>query len=318
MRNQKEVERRVKILTFREAHGERATTDAFGVSRRTLYRWQSALTEGKGKLPALDPKSTAPKDRRKRVYDPAYLEAVLTLRREHHRIGKKKIAALLHVSESYAGRTLSNLKTRGLLPQYRHVSLSGKTGRMIERNPVYRKKIRRPKQKRGIEIDTIVRFIDGMKRYVYTAIDVERKFAFAGGYTNHSSTSAADFLEKLREVAPFSITEIQSDNGSEFAHLFRDACATLRITHYHTYPHSPKMNAHIERFNRTLSEDCIMRHRSVLRDDLLKFNTLLVDWLLWYNMERPHESLGMRSPMQYIVSTLSAEECQRWWTRTLY
>jgi transposase InsO family protein len=316
MRNQTEVERRVKILKFWDKHGEKATTDAFGVSRRTLYRWQRVLKQSKGKLPALDPKSTAPLGRRKRVYDPAYLEAILTLRRDHHRIGKKKIAVFLHVSESYAGRTLSDLKSRGLLPAYRHVSLSGKTGRMIERHPVYRKKIRRPKEKRGIEIDTIVRFTDGIKRYVYTAIDVQRKFAFAGAYTNHSSASATDFLGKLREVAPFSITEIQSDNGSEFAHLFRDACATLRITHYHTYPHSPKMNGTIERFNRTLSEDCIMRYRSVLRDDLLRFNTLLVEWLLWYNLERPHESLGMRSPMQYIVSTLSERECQRWWTRT--
>lgn len=316
MQNQKEVGRRVKILQFWHTHGEQATKDAFGVSKRTLYRWQSALVQSKGKLPALDPKSTAPKNRRKRTHDPAYLEQVLTLRREHHRIGKKKIAALLHVSESYAGRTLGDLKERGLLPAHRHVSLSGKTGRMIERKAVYRKKIRRPKRKRGIEIDTIVRFTDGIKRYVYTAIDVERRFAFAGAYTNHSSASATDFLGKLIEVAPFSITEIQTDNGSEFAHLFRDACATLHLTHYHTYPHSPKMNAHIERFNRTLSEDCIARHRSVLRDDLFQFNTLLVDWLLWYNLERPHESLGMRSPMRYIVSTLSEQECQRWWTRT--
>jgi transposase InsO family protein len=306
----------MKILKFWGEHGEKATKDAFSVSRRTLYRWQEMLRASQGKLPALDPKSTAPKGRRKRIYDPAYLERVLTLRREHHRIGKKKIAALLGVSESYAGRTLSDLKSRGLMSQYRKVSLSGRTGRMIERTPIYRKKLRRPKQKRGIEIDTIVRFIDGIKRYIYTAVDVERRFAFAGAYTNHSSASATDFLGRLREVTPFSITEIQSDNGSEFAYLFRDACATLGITHYHTYPHSPKMNGTIERFNRTLSEDCIARYRSVLRNDLLQFNTLLVDWLLWYNLERPHESLGMRSPMQYIVSTLPAAECQRWWTRT--
>ncbi len=306
----------MKALKFWGEHGQKATEDAFNVSRRTLYRWQAALKQSHGKLPALDPKSTAPTNRRRRVYDPAYLERVLALRREHHCIGKKKIAVLLGVSESYAGRTLSDLKERGLLSPHRKVSLSGKTGRMIERKVIYRKKIRRPKEKRGIEIDTIVRFTDGIKRYIYTAIDVQRKFAFAGAYTNHSSASATDFLGKLMEVVPFSITEIQSDNGSEFAHLFRDACATLGIIQYHTYPHSPKMNAHIERFNRTLSEDCVARYRSVLRDDLLQFNTLLVDWLLWYNLERPHESLGMRSPMQYIVSTLSAEECQRWWTCT--
>ncbi|MEK7512592.1 MAG: integrase core domain-containing protein, partial [Patescibacteria group bacterium] len=197
----------------------------------------------------------------------------------------------------------------------RRLSLMARTGRLTERKPVYRKKIRRS-HKRGIEADTIVRFIDGIKRYVYTAIDVERKFTFAAGYRNHSSASAADFLGKLRSVAPFPITEVQTDNGSEFAHLFHDACTSLCITHFNTYPRCPKMNAHIERFNRTLSEDFIQRHRGLLRDDLSRFNDALVDWLLWYNTERPHESLGMLSPLRYIVRDLTAHQCQMYWTRT--
>lgn len=316
MRNQKEVRRRVKILEFWSMHGTQATNDAFGVSRRTLYRWRRALTEAHGKLPSLDPKSTAPQKRRRRVYDTAYLERVIILRREHHRLGKKKLAVLLNVSESYAGRTLSDLKKQGRLPARRHVSVSARTGRMIEKKPIYRKKVRRPRGTRGIEADTVVRFVDGVKRYIYTAIDVERKFAFAAAYTTHSSASAADFLGKLRTVVPFPVTEIQTDNGSEFNHLFADACAHLGIKRFHTYPRCPKMNATVERFNRTLSEDCIARHRSVLRDDINRFNGLLIDWLLWYNAERPHESLGMVSPLRYIVNQLPPEECQMWWTRT--
>ena len=76
------------------------------------------------------------------------------------------------------------------------------------------------------------------------------------------------------------------------------------------------MNAHIERFNRTLSEEFLKQHRALLRDNLSAFNKALVDYLLWYNTERPHESLGMLSPLRYIVSTLSARESQRCWTRT--
>jgi hypothetical protein len=55
-----------------------------------------------------------------------------------------------------------------------------------------------------------------------------------------------------------------------------------------------------------------------LRDDVLLFNNKLIDWLIWYNTVRPHESLGMVSPLRYIVSTLPIEECQMWWTRTRY
>lgn len=163
-----------------------------------------------------------------------------------------------------------------------------------------------------MELDTIVRFIDGIKRYVLTAIDVERKFAFAGAYTSHSSESASDFLKKLIEVCPFPVNELQTDNGSEFAKHFETACLSLDLTHFHTYPRSPKMNAHIERFNRTLSEDFIMSNRALLRDDLYAFNKKLVNWLLWYNTKRPHQSLGMISPLGYIVSTLTAE-CKNEW-----
>ena len=315
MRNRKEVERRVKILSFWETHGTEAATDAFGVSRRTLFRWQHALKAAQGKLPALDPKSTAPRKRRKRVYDPAYLDRIIAIRHEHRRLGKKKLAVLCGVSESYAGRTLTDLKERRLLPLHAKISLSGKTGRMIERTPIRHKKVRRT-AKRGMELDTVVRFIDGTKRYILTAIDVERRFAFAGAYTTHSSASAADFLLKLRAVCPFPLAELQTDNGSEFAKYFTSACHTAKITHYHTYPRTPKMNAHVERFNRTVSEDCIMRHRDLLRDDLPAFNDRLVDWLLWYNCERPHQSLSMLSPMQYIVRDLTARECQKCWTST--
>jgi len=188
---------------------------------------------------------------------------------------------------------------------------------VFEHDRVYRKKLRRPKgMKRGMELDTVIRFIDGTKRYILTAIDVERRFAFAAAYSSHSSGTAADFLTKIITVCPFPITELQTDNGSEFAKHFESACIALHLTHFHTYPRTPKMNAHIERFNRTLSEDFLQTHRILMRDDLSAFNRSLVDWLLWYNSERPHESLGMLSPLRYIVSTLQARESHMCWTRT--
>src|SRR3989344_3020166 len=292
------AKKRLTVIAFWEKHGVEAATDAFSVSKRTLFRWRAKLKVAHGHVDGLNEKSTAPERRRKRVYPPGFLDRVITLRRDHHHLGKKKVGVLLGVSESYAGRTLTDLKKRGLLPGEKRLSLMARTGRLIERKPIYRKKIRRS-HKRGIETDTIVRFVDGIKRYVYTAIDVERKFTFAAGYRNHSSASAADFFSKLCTVAPFPVTEVQTDNGSEFAHLFEGACKQLNIVHLHTYPRCPKMNACIERFNRTLSEDFIQHHRGLLRDDLSRFNDALIDWLLWYNTERPHESLGMLSPLRY-------------------
>ena len=316
MNNQKEAERRLRILIFWEKHGDIPATEAFGVPRRTLYRWQASLRSAGGKLNGLDKKSTAPHRRRTRRISSELETKIITLRRDHHRLGKKKVATICTISESKAGRILSDIKKRGLLPQYLHVRANGKTGRIHARMPRKIMRVRRPKEKHGLEIDTVVRFVGSTKRYIYTAIDIERKFAFGGTYTRHSSETAADFLTKLIEVAPFKIREIQTDNGSEFAHLFHDACERLGIRHYHTYPRCPKMNGTVERFNRTLSEDFIQHHYPLLRDDVDQFNELLIDWLIWYNTERPHESLGMLSPLQYIVRTLTARKCQMYWTRT--
>ena len=315
---------RVKILAFWEKHGTEATVEAFGVSKRTLYRWQSALQTGAGRLESLNQSSTAPTKRRRRLIDSWVPERIIKLRVDHPRLGKEKIHALL-VQEGYVGsistigRVLKDLKERGLVSNTVKVSVSGKTGRMIERKPTKIKtKLRRPQSVRVLELDTIVRFIDGTKRYILTAIDTETRTAFAGVYTNHGSQSAADFLKRCLLVLPGCPTHIQTDNGSEFAKYFHETAIKLKLTHYHTYPRSPKLNAHVERFNRTLQEEWIIYHRAVLRDDVSKANELLVEYLLWYNTRRPHHALGLRSPFQCMIEGLKEKECQRWWTSTTY
>jgi transposase InsO family protein len=169
-----------------------------------------------------------------------------------------------------------------------------------------------------VKADTIVRFTNGIKRYVLTAIDKETKFTFAYAYVSHSSKPAADFMEKFKHVAPLSLTHVQTDNGSEFAEHFEAYLKAEGIVHFHAYPRTPKMQSEIERFNRTLSEAFIERNRYLLAYDIDAFNKELIDWLLWYNTRRPHWSLGLVSPLRYIVSTLPVKESQMWWTRTLF
>lgn len=159
-----------------------------------------------------------------------------------------------------------------------------------------------------MELDSIVRFINGTKRYVITAIDVETRFAFAAAYETHSSITASDFLQKLKTVTPYPITHIQTDNGSEFEKYFEQRCKQYNITHFHTYPRSPKMNAHVERFNGTISEGFIEKNRSLMAQDIQKFNDHMIIWLLWYNTQRPHQSLGMKTPVAVVANQLSKEK----------
>src|SRR3990167_745426 len=62
------------------------------------------------------------------------------------------------------------------------------------------------------------------------------------------------------------------------------------------------MNACVERFNRTIQEEFIDWHKETLAYDIDEFNRKLIDWLLWYNTERPHYFLRMIPPMRYIIN----------------
>lgn len=324
-----QAKERCRILAFWERHGDEATMEAFKVSQRTLFRWQSALKNTTGKLEGLNANSTAPKKRRSRDVKTKATTYIIEQRKLHYKIGKKKLAVLLledtciKYSESKVGRILSDLKHRNLLPTYNKVSMYARTGSVKERIIKKRKKVRRKDynpEKAGdlVQVDTVVKFIDGTRRFIMTAIDLESDFAFAYGYKNLSSAVGRDFLKKLKQVAPFEITHIQTDNGLEFEKYFREYLEEQKIIHFHNYPRCPKMNAYIERFNRTIQEQYVNWNLMSLRDDLNEFNRNLIDWLLWYNTKRPHESLGMVSPLRYIVSTLPTEKCHMWWTRTVH
>jgi len=75
------------------------------------------------------------------------------------------------------------------------------------------------------------------------------------------------------------------------------------IVHFFSYPRSPKQNSHIERFNRTLQEEFVDANTNLL-PDLNTFNNRLVDYLLFYNTERPHQALRYLSPMARVVQYL--------------
>ena len=319
----KQAAERTRILSFWEKHGGVATKEAFRVSRPTLFRWQKALREGRGKLDVLNPKSTAPKNRRKRTIPKEVEDLIMKERGYDPRISKDKLAILIkedgiaHLSASTLGRMLGDLKKQGKLPSHTKLSLSGRTGRLIERKPsVPRVKLRSKGHGGGlVKADSIIRFTNGIKRYIVTALDCESKFGFAYAYTSHSSKAAADFMDKFMRVSPVPATHIQTDNGSEFANHFDIFLEDNGIVHFHTYPRSPKMNAEIERFNRTLSEAFVSRNRHLLAYDIDAFNEKLIDWLLWYNSRRPHWSIGLISPLRYICNQLP-ERSQMWWADT--
>ena len=62
-----EAKRRINILSFWERHGLKATLDAFGTKRPTLFLWKTTLKKAQGDVEALNPRSKQPRTLRREV-----------------------------------------------------------------------------------------------------------------------------------------------------------------------------------------------------------------------------------------------------------
>ena len=170
-----------------------------------------------------------------------------------------------------------------------------------------------------VQIDSIVIFLNGIKRYILTAIGLVTEFAFAYCYSSLSSKNTEDFMRKLTEVTPFGIKRIQTDNGAEFEKHFRDYIQKQNLVQFHNYPGHPQSNARVERFNRTLQEQYTSWHLDELHEPR-EFNKVLIEYLIWYNTRKPHRTLDKIPPLRYYLDNYIQDlrESNMLWTLTLY
>ena len=316
-----EIEKRVSIITFFDKHGPETTKEAYGVSRSTVYNWKRAMTMSGGKITSLAPASRAPINRRTRQIDTRISGFIADYRAEHHRVGQMTIKPHLDdycnkngmdtISTATIARVLGDLKHAGkICDNPAKLRYYANTGNIIGPGP--RKKAKKMRRKGYapqnpgdlVQVDSITVFTEGLKRYIVTAIDLKTRFAFACAYGSLSSLSAKDFMEKFRKAAPFEIKRVQTDNGQEFEKYFRDYAAQNNIIQFFNYPRSPKSNAHVERFNRTIQEQHVEWHMAELREPR-EFNIGLMKYLIWYNTEKPHEGIGQRTPIQCVLDNFS-------------
>jgi transposase InsO family protein len=331
---QQVIEHRIEIIKFFDKYGEEATRIAYKKSRATIYLWKQKLREAGGKLSSLAPGNRAPKNRRHRIVDSGIERFIVNFRTNHPGADKTTITPALRifclahqikpVSESSVGRIIHDLKLKGRLPKSNKVTFNGHTGSLLIREVKHKKKLRRKgfaPQYPGdlVQMDTIAVFLAGLKRYIFTAIDVRTRFAFAYTYKANSSTNGNDFMDKFLRVAPFTVKRVQTDNGSEFANHFEECCARYGLTHYFNYPKHPQSNGFLERFNRTVQEQCVNLYLDYL-DEPDHFNHKLMQYLIWYNTERPHRGIGRLPPLRYYLDRFltSTQQSNMLWTLTLF
>jgi len=260
----------------------------FGVGSSTISKWvKKAKTYGYHPIPTL---SSKPK------HHPHQLNNEIVWKIFQQRIKNKRCAEVVHqelfnqgikISLSSVKRTLDRhglLKKRSLWKRYHpHVDRPYilKAGDLVE-------------------MDTIHLMISEKKRiYLFTLIDVYSRWVYAKCYQKMGSKICLNFVREAQKYASFKFEMLQSDHGPEFGKLFVDG---IKKDHRFTRIGKPNDNAHIERFNRTLQEECLDK----LPVDVFKINCELKKYLRYYNCERLHMGLNLKTPNQLLINPVQA------------
>jgi transposase InsO family protein len=232
-------------------------------------------------------------------------DAVLQLWEQYPRWGKDKLVILLRrerwqVSTSMVGRILTRLKARGVL---REPPRKGISARKRLRPRPYA--VRKPKEYQAkepgdiVQIDTLdVRPLPDTVLKHFTARDVISRWDVLEVHTRATSALAAGFLDSLRQRLPFPLKAVQVDGGGEFQAAFEQVCQELGIKLFVLPPRSPKLNGHVERAQRTHTEEFYELYDGDLQ--IAPLNQSLLAWEDTYNTMRPHHSLDGRTPAGYL------------------
>ncbi|MDD3481042.1 MAG: DDE-type integrase/transposase/recombinase [Patescibacteria group bacterium] len=276
----------------------------FGISRKTFHKWYSLFNETN--LKTLEDRSKAPLNHRKAEYTYTEVVRMQRLRNDYPALGRHKLIPIY--LEEY-GVPIRPQAARRIVTDYGlYAKRAVRSRKKYPKCGHIKKRITdlklEPFTGFVIEADTIVEYFNNEKRYILTAIDYHSRFAFAYMYKTKASKNAADFLRRITLLYGGNIEHIHIDNGSEFKKEFEMAASELGIELLHARPYQPKDKPLIERFNGTLQQEFIDLGNFTL--DVEEFNRSLLDYIIFYNFKRPHWSLGLKRPIEYV--TLKTEQ----------
>jgi len=272
------------VMLVRSGWSMRKVSRYIGVNASTISRWcQKAPPKGSCGIAT---ESSKPKTSPRKISD-GVVNEILVERLKHGRCGNVVHQVLLNrgfdVSLSTVNRTLDRagfLKKKSKWKRFHR-----NTQRPLPEAP-------------GdlVQIDTIhiqpdVSNRDRSRIYIYTLIDVHSRWTYAKAVKRIGAQSSLEFLNEAKLLAPFKFNCIQSDNGPEFGSFFSQ---NSKVRHRHTRVRKPTDNAHLERFNRTIQDECI----KYPTDDINLINSWIGTYLIYYNNHRLHMGINYLTPCQ--------------------
>jgi putative transposase len=141
---------------------------------------------------------------------------------------------------------------------------------------------------------------DGRRFRLLTLVDdMSRESPAIAVDTSFSGSAVVAVLERVAKTHGLPKV-IQVDNGPEFVSKALDGWAHHNgVKLAFSRPGTPTDNPYIEAFNGRLRAECLDQHCFV---SLEEARTIIEDWRLEYNTERPHTALNNQTPAAYRAS----------------
>lgn len=131
--------------------------------------------------------------------------------------------------------------------------------------------------------------------YVYTGLDVNSRNGYAKAVERISPGQSLHFAREIKIKSSFKVSCFQTDNGQEFGRYFT---LNLNTRHRKIRKRKPNDNAHIEKFNRTLQEECINKANFKTIKELQQ---CLDEYMNHYNNRRLHMGINFQTPAQKLA-----------------
>ena len=283
----------------------------YGIPRKTFYYWLKVWqSDPDNFLKNVAVTDTTPK-KQPRLTNEKTTTLVIRLRQKSH-FGPVKLALLL----KQRGTTLS---PAGIYKILKRANLIKKQRRKVKKKyKKYTAFMVRPGQKVQVDVAYLPKlFGKSYRQYVYQAIDLYTRITFSAVYSECCPANTVHFLKRVIQFLPFTVEVFQFDHGSEFTY---DMLTHVRTEHpVHTYLKSlniafcfslvatPRTNGCVERVHRTWREELQHWHRWSTLSQLLHDNE---KWMKYYNEQRPHFGLKLKTPLQQLHAVSGYEQAR--------
>lgn len=152
-----------------------------------------------------------------------------------------------------------------------------------------------------VEIDAVHEGPPDNRVSAYALIDVHSRWAYAEPSLRVNTWSTINFVKRAKKIAPFSFQTIQTDHGNEFSKQLTKVIGHVGIDHRHSRVRTPTDNGHVERFIRTLQDECLHK----IPRDFEIWQKEIPEFIRYYNEERQHMGLNFKTPAEILKTVPS-------------